>query len=112
MMNYGQALLSGITITLWAGLFLAIFNFVYFAFLNPGFAEEFIQVITPVMKSKNLKPVEIQKEIELIREGYKPQNMLLNTFVQSLIMGLIFSSVLSAFLRNRDTFTQIFTPKK
>lgn len=110
--NFGQAIYSGIVISAFAALFLGIFNFLYFQFLNPGYAEEVLKVAMPLMEKDSLSKKEIDMQIEVIRNTYIPINQLTGTFVFILVCGVVFSAVFSSILRTKDTFTQLNKEKE
>jgi hypothetical protein len=110
-LNYGQAIYSGIVLSAFIGLFMGILNFIYFQFLNPGYAEEILKIALPLMEADKIPVEEIEKEKEIIYETYKPINQLTATFVVLMIIGVAYSAVFSAFLRTKDTFTQIVQGK-
>ncbi|HVD98794.1 MAG TPA: DUF4199 domain-containing protein [Cytophagaceae bacterium] len=111
-MNYGQALYFGIILSAFAGLFLGILHMFYYQFINTSYADRVIKAYTPLFVEMKLKPQEIQTQIQGIRNTFKPMSQLTESFVITLLMGIVFTSVLSAFLRTKDTFTQIFKPKE
>ena len=110
--NYGQAIYTGIVLTAFAALFLSIYNFFNFQFLNPDFANEIIGVTKPLMIQDKLSAAVIEKEISLIRESYLPINQIKGTFVLVLLVGVVFSAIYSSILRTQDTFTQITKPRE
>ncbi len=109
--NFGQAIFSGITITLTTALCLAIINFFYFQYINTNYAEEVLSIAIPEMQKNNMDAKEIAKQIATTKENYLPANQLKGTFVFIMVCGIAFSAILSSLLRTRETFTEI-TKKK
>jgi len=105
--NFGQAIYSGIIISAFAAMFLGCFNFLYFQFINLDYVDKLIPTVQPLMIQDKLTPEDISKQIEIMKETYKPINQLTGTFVFMLITGVVFSAIFSSILRTRDTFTQI-----
>jgi hypothetical protein len=110
--NYGQLLFAGIQISLYTGIIFAIFCFFYFSYINTDFAERFVENTTKAMIKENKTPEEIKKVVADIRATSKINSQLTSAFVGTAIMGILFTTILSMVLRNKDTFTQIVQDKK
>ncbi|MCS6823497.1 MAG: DUF4199 domain-containing protein [Cytophagaceae bacterium] len=104
--NYSQALFSGILISAFGTVLLLMFNIIYHS-LNKNFADEVIAVILPEMKNLSYSEEQQKEYITQIRNTYTLQGQVSSAFMM-LITGIVFSAILAAFIRNKDTFTQVF----
>lgn len=104
-LNFGQAIYTGIVVCAFIALFSAIFNFLYFQFINVNYADEVIRIATPLMQADKMSEKEIAEQIVQIKETYKPVNQLTGTFVIMLVIGIFFSAIYGAILRTKDTFS-------
>jgi len=59
--GYGQALLSGFLISLFAGLFGIVTNYLYMKVINPGFIEVIIQAATAKAEAKGAGSAQIEQ---------------------------------------------------
>lgn len=104
--NYGQVFFSGFIISLLTVVGVGITTIIYFQFVRPDFASLIIPVAEKKMMELGAKPEEIKKEIDLIRNGFSVSNAFAGIAVYTLIVMLLISVVLAAFIRTRDTFTE------
>lgn len=104
--NYAQALFSGITISAIAAIVLAIFNYLYFYFSYPAEYVEYVMKMTKeVLEATNTKPEDITKALEDTKQTYTAINQFGSALIGTIIMGIIVSSIASAFIRNKETFS-------
>jgi hypothetical protein len=107
-MNYAQGLYSGIVIGAFAALFLSVFNFMYYEFINTGFIERYINVNVLMMEKEKMTSKEIATNVETLKITFNPARQLTSTFIVISIISVVFSAIFSAILRTKETFTQIF----
>ncbi len=111
-LNYGQAMYAGIVISAFTALGLGVINFFYYQFMNTSYAEEVIRIAVPEMNKNKFTTLQIAEQVAVIKDTYIPVNQLTGTFIVLLIAGIVFSAVISAVLRTKDTFTEIAKNKE
>jgi len=110
--NYGQAIFSGLAISILIALVLGFLNTLYYGLVNTGYAERVVSNFQAISKGLNLKPDVIALQIKDIRESYLPFNQFKGTLLFFSLIGIILSSIFSSILRTKDTFTQILKNKE
>lgn len=97
--GYGRALGAGVMVIMFAAFFGIIFNYVYFQFINPGFADLMVQVRAEQMEAKNMSATQIEQMERFTRMMMKPAVMAIGGFVQSMFVGTIIALITASFLR-------------
>ncbi len=111
-MNYAQGLYSGIVIGAFTALFLSVFNFIYYEFINPGFIERYINVNVLMMEKEKMSSKEITENVNALKLTFNPVRQLTSTFIVISIISVVFSAIFSTILRTKETFTQIFKKRE
>jgi hypothetical protein len=97
--GYGRAFGAGVLVILFGALFGIIFNYLYFQFINPGFADLMIQVQSDKMEAKNMGAAQIEQMERVTRMMMKPPIMAIGGFLQSMFVGTIIALITASFLR-------------
>ncbi len=97
--GYGQALLSGFRISLFAGLFGIVTNYLYMKVINPGFIEVIIQVATAKAEAKGAGSAQIELMEKGIRFMMNPVFSGIFVLILITLCGTLVALVTSAFLK-------------
>lgn len=99
--GYGSALGTGVMIGLFGALFGAVYNYAYFAYINPNFNEVVLQAQLAALEAKNVSSAQIERAEPLIRKWLNPAIMTVTGAVMVFIWNLVISLIVAAFVKNR-----------
>jgi hypothetical protein len=97
--TYGQAFKAGLFIILASAAFGLVFNFVYFKFINPNFAETTIQWTQSLMERMGAPEAQIEKKIDEMRQTTTVTRQLINGAVGAICFGAVISLITAAILK-------------
>ncbi|MDB5273164.1 MAG: hypothetical protein JWO58_1531 [Chitinophagaceae bacterium] len=103
--NYAQTLYIGVLTAVITGFIAGIFAFSYIQFVEPDFGSKLIIEMTAEMTKHKLPAKDIAEMTTQLKTSYTPPNQFMSLLIGTTIMGIICSSLLAIFVRNRDTFT-------
>lgn len=99
--GYGAALGTGVMIGLFNTIFGAVYNYCYFAFIDPNFQEVVLQAQIAALEAKNLSPAQIEQAEPYIRPWLSPGAMTATGAVMAFIWNLVISLIVAAFVKTR-----------
>ena len=99
--GYGSALGTGVMIGLFGAIFGAVYNYCYFAFIDPNFREVVLQAQLAALEAKNLSPTQIEQAEPFIRPWLSPGAMTATGAVMAFIWNVVISLIVAAFVKNR-----------
>ena len=97
--GYGRALLAGFLISVFAGLFSIVTNYVYLHFINPGFMDVVLQAASAKAEAKGASSAQIEQMEKGIRMMMNPIFSSFFVFLIITFCGTIVSLVTSIFVR-------------
>lgn len=97
--GYGRALGAGVVISVAAGIFGAIFNFVYAAYINTGYSDVMLQFQMEKLEASGLNGAQLDQAERMTRMFLAPLPMAVFGLVFGLIFGVLISLVVAAFLK-------------
>ncbi|MBS0631237.1 MAG: DUF4199 domain-containing protein [Verrucomicrobia bacterium] len=101
--GYGRALGAGVMVALFSCLLGFVTNYVYMAFINPGFGDIILQAQAADLEAKGMSSAQIEQAEKVTRFFISP--LISSAF--SMIFGFIFSVIIalitSAFLKRSDS---------
>lgn len=97
--SYGQALGTGVMITLFAALFVTVFSYVYLAFINPGFTDIILQAQAAKFEARGLSSDKIEQIQKFSRMMMQPAVQAVSRFISAMIGGTIISLILAAIVK-------------
>ena len=103
--NYAQTFYVGILTSVFTGLIAGTFAYLYIQFIEPDFTAHLVTETTREMTKQHVAPADIQKNILEMKEVYTAKVQFMSLLVTTFFIGIISSSILSVFVRNRDTFS-------
>jgi uncharacterized membrane protein len=108
--TYGNALGAAVMISLFATLFGVAFQFIYQSFINPAFADVTIQAQINAMQAKGIPSEHIEKAEGMMRMMLKPAVQAVTGFIFGMIINVLVSLIVAAFLRRKAIADQTAPP--
>lgn len=103
--TYGNAFSAGFRYALFSGLLLAVFTYLYFAFLSPEMWDKVLDATQAEMEAKNQTPEQIDAAMGFMRGKWGSIMIVFGTAVGLAIMGAIISLVTAAiFKKERSAY--------
>ncbi len=99
--GYGSALGTGVMIALFGSILGAIYNYAYFAYINPGFQEIVLEAQIMAMEAKNVPAAQIDAAIPMMEKFMSPGVMTIFGALMGFFWLLVISLILAAFVKNR-----------
>lgn len=100
--GYGRALGAGVVISLVANILCAVFNYAYFALINPGFSDIIVQDQLDKMQAKGIDGARAEQAEKIIRFMMSPGMYAVQTLIGGFIVGVIISLIVAAFLKRNE----------
>jgi len=101
VMSYGRAFGTGFLISIWSALFGAVFTFVYFAFINPGFTDAMVQFQMAEMERKGMPAATIEQTEGVLRFFSSTPVLTIFSAIMACIFGAIISLILAAIFKSK-----------
>ena len=98
-LTYGKGVGSGVLISLYSGLMSAVYSFIHFKFVNPNFADYQIELIRAKWAAAGMSDAQMEKAEGFTRTMMTPVIQAIFTPIFIVIIGLIFSLIIAAFLK-------------
>jgi hypothetical protein len=98
-LSYGRAVGAGTLISLFSGLMSAVYNYIHFKFVNTEFADYQMEIVRAKWEQAGMGPDQIEKAEGMARAMMGPVSTAIFTPIMVLIVGLIFSLIIAAFLK-------------
>jgi zinc transporter ZupT len=108
--TFGMALGVSIVVSLFATIFTSIFQFIYQSFINPGYAEVLFQFATSKRQFQAAPADKIEAAEQFIRFMYKPAVLCTITAILSIVINVIISLIIAAFMRRKAVVEPISPP--
>lgn len=99
--TYGDAFKNGALIVFFTALSGLLFNFIFFKFLVPDFAETQAEWMRSLMEKMNAPAYKIEEAVEGIRAKGTLVAQLRNGFIGTVVLGTLISLIASAFLKRK-----------
>lgn len=100
--GYGRALWAGMLISIVSSILSAIFNYLYFAFINPGFTDIMLQDQMDKLQAKGMSGDQLEKVEKFTRFMMAPGMQGLFTLLAGLFIGFLIALVVAAFLKRPE----------
>lgn len=100
--GYGSALGAGVLISLVASVLMAVFNYVYSAFINPGLSDILIQDQLDRMQAKGISGSQAEKAERILRFIMSPGVYAAYMLVVGFIFAVVLSLIIAAFLKRPE----------
>lgn len=104
-MSYGQGLMSGLAMSIVAGLISGAISFLYIQFVDPTILDKMAEVQIQMLEKMNFPEDKMEEAVAQIEVENTPSKQLTGGLFSGLIGGLILSLIVSAFTkRTRPEF--------
>jgi hypothetical protein len=100
--TYGQGVSTGMLISLFAGLIVTVYTYLFVSFIDPDFMQNIINQAKRDMIEKGENEENIERAIEMMSMMNKPWIMSLMGLLGQLFYGLIASLIISNFTKRLD----------
>ncbi len=106
-MRYGQGLGVGVLISLVGGIVSGVFTYVFFAFIDPAKHQELMAVVQEQQMQAGVSEAQLEQMEGVMSTMMSPLSMALMGIVGSVILGLIFSLIISAILKKDPEISNV-----
>ncbi|MFI5357551.1 MAG: DUF4199 domain-containing protein, partial [Opitutales bacterium] len=100
--GYGSAFVTGFLIGLIGTVLSAIFNYAYFAYIDPNLSDLVYQMQVSKMEAKGMSADQIEKIEPMMRKFIGPVAMTISGLVGGLVFNTVISLITAAFVKNRS----------
>ncbi len=107
IINFKQAFLQGLTIGLIGYIIIAIFNYIFNAFIAPEYMINQLEGFTEFMEGVGAPDDAIEAAIKEFEENLDPIKQLLSSLKSGIIMTVIFSLIVAASVKKDTTQPKI-----
>lgn len=99
--GYGSAFGTGFMIGLVGAVLASIFNYVYFAYIDPNLSDLIMQLQIDKMTAKGVTSEQIEQAEPMMRKFMSPIAMTISGFIGAVIFNTVISLIVAAFVKNR-----------
>jgi hypothetical protein len=100
--GFGRAWWSGMSISIVSAILTSIFNYCFYAFIDPGLNDLLMQVGESKLEAKGMSSDQIEKLQALNKVFMTPPIEALSTLILGVIVGCIIALIVAAFLKQPD----------
>jgi len=102
--TYGKAFSAGFMITLFSGIFLIIYNFVFYQVIAPDTIDQIIEIQRQTLVESNpqMTDEQIEQSMEVASRFSSPLMLIIWGFVSQLVIGAIVCLITSIFVKKED----------
>jgi hypothetical protein len=101
--SYGKSVGTGILISVFGGILVSVFTIVLFTMIDPGMTERILDEARQGMIEQGFPDEKIEKGIEIAHKMMTPFFMFLLGILGSAITGVIFSLIVSVFVKKEQS---------
>jgi prepilin signal peptidase PulO-like enzyme (type II secretory pathway) len=101
---YGKAFSAGFMIVLFSGIFLLIYNFIFFQFIAPGAIDEIMEMQrqSTIDSSPQMTEEQVDQAMEIARRFSSPVMISIWGFISQLLIGAVVCLITSLFVKKED----------
>ncbi|MFA5263251.1 MAG: DUF4199 domain-containing protein [Opitutaceae bacterium] len=100
-LSYGQGVLAALMISVFYGLFTAVYTYIHFSFVNPNYTQYMLDIARSQMEAKNMPEAQIDAIIGMQAKMMTPVVMSIMTVIFAPIMGTIFGLIIAIFVKRQ-----------
>jgi hypothetical protein len=100
--SYGKSLGTGILISLCGGVISGFFTLIFFAYIDPSMSQKIIEASYQSLVEQGMSESQIESAMEGVQMFMTPTWLFVFSILGSGFMGLIFSLLISVFLRKEQ----------
>jgi hypothetical protein len=101
-LSYGRSLGSGVLISVFAGLLMAIYSYLFFSFFDPGELVKLTQIAEEKMFEKGLTDEQVEQAMSMTKMFMTPVFISISSLFSMALWGTIFSLLASIFIKKND----------
>lgn len=99
--SYGQAVKTGILISVITGIIVALFSFLYCTVLNPGYADFMVSETQKAMVNAHASANEINDKLISVKKQFSTGSQVMQALVGQIAVGSISSLIIGLFIRSK-----------
>ena len=99
--TFGEALRTGIFISLISAAIAGLFAFIYCTIINPGYADYMVRDAESTLMASKKTSKEISQELIQVRNRFSTTTQVLQALIAQSVMGSIGSLIISLFIRSK-----------
>jgi len=100
-LTYGQAIRTGVIISVIAGILVALFSWLYCTVINPGYATFMIREAENALIAAHENQEAIVKHLKEVRQEFSTGAQVLMALVGQIVVGIISSLVIGFFIKTK-----------
>lgn len=100
--TYGKSLGTGILIAMFGGIIIGVYTLVFFTYISPDMVDRIMEEAQRSMTEQGMSDEQIEMGLNMSRKFMTPMWMFFFSVLGSMLMGLIFSLIISIFLRKEQ----------
>jgi hypothetical protein len=101
--SYGKSVGYGVQLALFSGIILSFYLFIFFSFIDPEFIGKMLIKIEDAYYDANMDEDQIETAMVMMKKFYTPASLSIFSVLGNVLMGLIFSLILSIFLKKESS---------
>lgn len=102
-LGYGQRVGAGVLISLYAGLMSAVYTWFHFKFINVNFADYMISITRAKWAARGMAPSQMDVAEKVTSTMLTPEVQAVLTPIITVLLGLVLSLIIAAFLDSKAT---------
>jgi len=99
--TYGQAVKTGILISVITGIIVALFGFLYCTVINPGYADFMVSETQKAMMRAHASANEINDKLISVKKQFSTGSQVMQALVGQIVVGSISSLIIGLFIRSK-----------
>jgi hypothetical protein len=101
--TYGQVVTIGAWISLFIGIIMGLFTFIFFKYINPGGMEEAMALAEQKMMDKGMTDLEIEQGMAIANKFASVGMYTFIAVIGNFILGVIFSLITAIFVKKENS---------
>ncbi len=106
--SYGKSVGYGVLVSLMAGIISSVFVFVLYKYIDASIIDKLLIESEAKLEEQNLAPEQLEMAMEMNRKIFTPFAIAIMSVIGYVFMGLVFSLVLSVFLKKENESSGTF----
>ncbi|MFM2207642.1 MAG: hypothetical protein RL213_1617 [Bacteroidota bacterium] len=99
LLSYGEAVGTGLLVSVFGGVILSVFTVVLFTFIDPGMTEKLLEAAREQMIENGTPDSQVEMGLQMAKNMMSPIWLFVLGMLGSAFMGLIFSLIVAIFVR-------------
>lgn len=99
--SYGEAVKTGIIVSVITGMLVALFSWLYCTVINPGYATYMSKEAEKAMIAAHDTPETIRRQLEKVKQEFATSTQVIMALAGQIVAGSISSLIIGIFIRNK-----------